>query len=411
MKKILSLFVLAGLSPAISFAQEAEPGGVFFTLDFGQSFEANTDTDLTTSEDEGGFDSITSFSFGAVTETRAQRLSFDLASGVRISDEDVSSDDTTAQLAYSRNSADAVLDVTLAATRSDISFLRDAEDFIGPDGELELPDDFDDLSGEGIRTFTSIATSLTWGETNPIGFEVDIARSFLRYRDAGASLLDTDSWRVGAGMRLNINEVTQGNVDLTYESSDEVGMALEESVTLEGALTFARPLGDLTTQLGTTRDENDDVFWSGSLARDYALPNATLAGAIGFAQDADRDTRPTARVSYIQPIRPISQIELTAVHNIDPGGESISTAIRANYLQELSSESSMNIGFGFAQTSEADGGESIGIASLTASYGINVTEFWQVSAGAQLNARFEDGTRTRGNVLFVAVERPFSWRP
>ncbi len=411
MKKLLGLCVVVTLSPMALFAQEAEPGGVFFTFDFSQSVEGNSDTDLATSEAESGFDSITSFNFSAVTETRAERLSFDLGSGVRLTDDGAAADDTTVRLAYSRNSADALFDISLEATRSDISFLRDAADFIGPDGELELPDDFDELSGEGIRTFTSFATSLAWGETNPVGFELGISGGFLRYNDAGAGLVDRDSWRVATGTRLNINEVTVGNIGLSYEASDEVGMSLEERVTLDGALTFERPLGDLTARLGATRDEDEDVFWSGSIERDYALSNASLAGSIGFAQDADRDTRPTARIMYTQSLRPISQIELSAVYSIDPGESSTSTTVRANYLQELSADSGMSVEFGFVQTSEPDGSDALGIASLTASYGVSVTELWQVTAGAQMNARFESGDHTRGNVLFFTLERPFSWRP
>ena len=411
MKKLLSLCVLTTLSPALSFAQEAEPGGVFYTFDFGQRFEANTDTDLTTPEDDSAFEGITSFSFGAVTETRSQRLSFNLGTDVRVGDGDVSSDDTTARLAYSRNSADALFDISIETARSDISFLRDTEDFIGPDGELELPDDFDDLSAEGIRNVSSIATSLTWGETNPIGFEVNLRGELLLYTDAGADLADTDSFFAGAGMRLNINEVTEGNIRLSYESADEVGMSLEEDITLDGALTFARPLGDLTTRLGVTRDEEDDIFWSGAVEREYELANASLSGSIGFAQDDDREARPTARIAYTLPIRPISQIELSAVHTIDPGGDSTSTAIRANYLQEVATDSGINVGFSFAQTSDPDGADSLGIASITASYGISLNEFWQMTAGAQMNARYEDGGRTRGNLIFLALERPFSWRP
>ena len=130
MKPTFRLALFACLCPFASPAQEAEPGGVFFTFDVGQTFEGTTDRDLETTAKESGVDSLTSLSFGAVSETRSQRLSFNLGTDLRISEGDFSADATTARLAYTRNSANAVFDVSLTSRREDIAFLRDASDFI-----------------------------------------------------------------------------------------------------------------------------------------------------------------------------------------------------------------------------------------------------------------------------------------
>ncbi len=112
MKQFLSIAVLACLVPAVSMAQDAEPGGVLFTFGFEQRVEGSGDRDLATAGAESGFDSITSLSFGVVTETRTDLLSLELGTGLRIAESELTNDDSSVRLAYRRNSADAVLDLS-----------------------------------------------------------------------------------------------------------------------------------------------------------------------------------------------------------------------------------------------------------------------------------------------------------
>lgn len=410
MKRVISPFLLASCFPLAGLAQEAEPGGVYYTLDISQSFEASSDRDLATVEEESGLDSISALSFGAVSETRASRLSFELGTNLRYSEDEFTDDGLNAELAYSRNSADALLDVSLTSRREDIAFLRDASDFINADGEIELPDDFDDLTGSGIRALTTLAASLLWGETAPVGYRLSASQRILRYEDASTALVDSDSATFGVGLRLNINEVTTGNIELSYSQTDEVGSALTDTTTLSGALTFVRPLGDLTTRISAARDEVGDVFWAASVAREYALPDSSLSGALGLVEDEGGDARLTARVAFSLP-RPTGQIDLSAVHSLAAGDDRATTTLSASYLQELSPVSNMRIGFDFGQTSDPDGSDTLATGGLSASYGISLTEVWQLNVGARANVRDDDGTRTRSTTVFVTLARPFSWRP
>lgn len=410
MKRVISICVFASLCPLASFAQEAEPGGVFYTFDIGQTFEATTDRDLETTDQEDGVDSLTALDFSAVTETRTQRLSFSLGTNLRVSEGEFSDDGVTAQLAYSRNSADALLDVTLEAARQDIAFLRDASDFINDDGEIELPDDFDDLIGSGIRALTTFAASLTWGETAPVGYNLRVSQQQLRYEDASTALVDNDTGSIGVGFRLNINEVTTSNIELDYERDDDVGSPATDSTTLSASLTFARPLGDLTTRISASRDEEEDVFWAASIEREFDLPASTLSGALGVVEDDGGDARLTGRIAFSLPW-PSAQIDLSAAHSLAAGDDVLTSTLTASYVRELSPISNMRIGFDFGQISDPDGGDSLATAGLTASYGISLAEFWELSLGARADVRDDDGTRTRGNTVFVTLARPFSFRP
>ncbi len=410
MKRVISLFLLANLCPLAGSAQEAEPGGVYFTLDVGQTLEASTDRDLETVEEERGLDSLTILSFGAVTETRTQGLYFGLGTNLRISEGEFSTDAINARLGYTERSADAIFDVSLSSRREDIAFLRDASDFIDDEGEIVLPDDFDDLTGTGIRAETTFAASIIWGETAPVGYSLSASHDILRYEDASAALVDSDTSSVSFGVRLNLNEVTTSNIALSYAQTDEVGSPLAETTTLSGALTFARPLGDLTTEVSVSEDEAGDVFWGASVAREFAIPDGNLSGELGVVEDESGEARLTGRVAFAYPL-PAGQIDLSAAHSLAAGGDRATTTISANYLQELSPISSMRVGFEFGEASDTDGSDALATGALSASYGVSLTDVWQLSVGARANLRDDDGTRTRSNTVFVTLERPFSWRP
>ncbi|MEL6838761.1 MAG: hypothetical protein AAFP85_05680 [Pseudomonadota bacterium] len=410
MKKLFGLVLVGGLYPCAAITQEAEPGGVFFTLDIGQTLEASTDRDLSTPEDEDGVEGLTSFRFGAVTETRTQRLSFGLGGGARAFDGELTNDDISLGLAYSRNSADSLLETSLSAVQANIEFLRDASDFINDDGVLVLPDDFEDLVGTGTRTATTFAASLRWGETNPIGYRIALSQQLLRYQDASAALLDTDTGTISAGARLNINEVTTGNLDLSYTQTDEVGEAADDRLTLGSSITFARPLGNLTYRLSTSRNEDDDVFWAGSISRRLELPRSALSGSIGVVEDDDGDVRPVGDITFAYP-RPTGQIELSAARTLAPGDDRGTTTLRAVYAQAVTPVSNLQFEINVGAASEPDGSDRLATGAVSGSYGIELGEFWQLDVGARHNIRDDDGSRSQSNTLFVALNRVISWRP
>lgn len=410
MKYLRSLMAVASLCPVTAIAQEAEPGGVFFTFNINQLFEATTDRDLATTQTEDGFDSVTNLSFGAVTETRTDRLAYGLDTGVRLSDGDFSNDDSTIRLTYRRSSADAILDISARVTRADISFLRDATDFINAAGELILPDDFEDLTGSGVRNDGSLSATLRWGETAPLGYRISLSQSALRYENANATLDDEDTGRVSAGVRLNFNEVTTGNLDLSYIQTDAVGSGPEDFTTLSTGLTFDRPLGELTTRVSATRDIEGDVFWAAAIDRRFELPGRTLNVTFGVVEDEDGEARLTGQIAYSLP-RPAGQLGLSAIHSVSAGADRATTTVTAGYRQDLSPVSNMRFGFDFAQASDPDGSDVLATGSLSASYGISLTDVWDLSVGGRVNVRDDDGTQTNSNTVFLALDRPISWRP
>jgi hypothetical protein len=410
MKQFFSLIALASLCPAPSLAQDAEPGGVFLTFELDQRFEGSSDRDLATTEAESGFDSITALAFGAVSETRAERLSLDLETDLRIAEGELTNDESNVRLAYSRNSADSVLDMSVNSARSDIAFLRDASDFINSDGELILPDDFDDLTGTGIRFATTVAANLRWGETDPLGYRIGVSHELLRYNDASADLIDADTSAIEAGIRLNINEVTTANVDLRYTETDEVGSSPEDSISIIGELTFDRPLGDLTAGIRSTRDDDGDTFWALSIDRSLALPTSAIEASLGLVEDDNGDAVFTGGLAYSYPL-PIGQIDLSAARNLAPGDERLTTTVQASYARDLSPTSDMRLSFDYARAQDTEEDTDLSTGGVTAVYGVSLTQFWRLNVGASADVRDDDGTRTRSNTVFLGLNRNLSWRP
>lgn len=410
MKRVISLVLATSLCSLAASAQEAEPGGVYFTFDLGQTFIGSTDRDLETTEAEDGLESVTTLGFGAVTETRTQRLSFNLDTTYSLTEDEFTDEGIVARLAYNRESVDSTFDFALERRREDIAFLRDATDFIDGSGVIVLPDDFDDLTGTGIRNETTLTATFTWGDTAPIGYSLSGSQTTLRYEDASAALVDTNTATIALGLRLNINEVTTSNIGLSYTESEDIGGPTTDTTTLSGALTFARPLGALTTGISVSRDETDDVFWAASVSREYALPNGSLSGELGLVEDEIGDLRLTGGIAFSYPL-PAAEITLSADHSLDPGDDRAATTFSANYLQELSPVSSMQVGFDFGQTSDPDGSDVLATGSLSASYGYSINDLWQVNVGASADFREDAGVRTNSTSIFLSLDRQFSFRP
>ena len=139
MKHVLRIAALACLCPLAGLAQDAGDGGVRFTFGLSQRVDTSSDRDLTAEGAQPGADATTRLTFGAITQTRSERVALDLGTGLTLSDGGVTRGDSSATLAYRRSSADAVLELSAGWVQSDIAY-RDASDFITADGALVLPE-------------------------------------------------------------------------------------------------------------------------------------------------------------------------------------------------------------------------------------------------------------------------------
>ncbi len=394
----------------IPFAVSAQEGGVSVNFGVDQRFEANSDVDLTTEDADPGFTGITSLSFGAVTETRTQRLSADLFTDLRLSEVDFERGETGVSLAYTRQGVDSALSLSATTTFSEIAFLRTATDFVNSEGVLVLPEDFDDLIGTGTRITTRLGASLSWGENDPIGYSVGLNQSLLRYENANDSLLNSTATSASTGVRLNLNPVTTARFDLNYSQTDEDESAREDRLSFNGAVTFDRPLGDLTGRASATRTNDDDVFWSMSVARSLTVADQSVNGSFGLVEADDGDFYPTATVGYTYAL-PDGQIGLSARSNVNSGGSQRQSTVQANYSHTVNELQNLQFSFEFGRADDFDDDTSIATGTLTAAYGIRLTQDVQINLGATASVRDDDGTTSDNQSLFVTFGRSLTSRP
>ncbi len=410
MKQFWPVAISVGLLPVGVSAQEAEPGGVFFRFAVEQRFETSDDFDLATEEAESGFEAVTGLNFGAVTETRTQRLSFDVDTDVRVSDGETVVDDTSLTLAYTRESADAMLDVAVSTTRSDIAFLRDVGDFLDDEGVLVLPDDIDDLTGTGIRSTTVVEAGLEWGLTAPVGYVLGLRWEGERYDEASPDLIETDTAVFSAGTRLTLNEVTTGTLTLSYTQTEDEGADPEETAALTGAITLERPRGALTGRITGARDEEGETFWLAAIDRTFEVPNGTFDGTIGVTEDEFGDLRALAELDYLMPL-PAGEIGLSFSSLVEAGGTDRDTVLQAAYLQELNDVSELRFALDVGQVESYEDGSTLATGGLSAAYAIELTPVWDLNVGARRDVREEDGEVSQATTVFLALDRVFSWRP
>lgn len=410
MKYLRPVSVALGIMPTLAAAQDAEPGGVYFQLDVEQSMEASTDFDLTTEEEESGFEGVTALDFLAVTETRSQTLSFGLSTDVRVADGDVTRDETLLTLAYERESANAMLDFSVTGSRTDIAFLRDITDFIDDEGVIVLPDDLDELTGTGIRNTTTFAGSLEWGINDPIGYSLGLNHEVLRYEDASDSLLDSDTTTVEAGTRLDFNEVTTGDLTLGFTRSEEGDEDPDESATLTAAVTIDRPLGALTTRLSATRTAEDETFLLIAVDRVLDVPGGTFETTLGVAEDDFGDGQLFAELEYSTPL-PAGEFDIALASLVGAGDDGRTTTFQASYSQDLNDVSGVRLGIDAGQVESFEDGGSLTTGGVSASYAIALTSTWDMDVGARRDIREEDGETSASSTIFLTLERAISWRP
>lgn len=408
----LACGLVLGLMPGVGAAQGAGDGGIALTFGLNQRFETTSDRDLTDAETTAGRDSSTQFSFALSDETRTEALSFDFATGLRLTEEGRGPWDVQTGLRYARTGANAALTLRAGYDRTDIAVLRDLSDFLDADGVLVLPDDLDDLTGTGLRTTRTYGAGLRWGTAGPLELSADLGLRQLRYSAASSSLTDADTTTLGLGMRMTLSPVATAQARVSQTRYDAADDAPQKTTQASLGLTFDRPAGALRTQLSATRADDGTLSWGLSLGRSLDLPGQTLAADLGVTQDRNGDAQITGALSYDYAL-PEGQIRLRAAQGFVTGGANDgrrNTTLQASYAQTLSPLSSLQVGFDFARTLETSDA-TLTRSNLSASYGLQLTPDWQMSLGARHDMRDDGAAQAHAKSVFVTLNRSFSVRP
>ena len=402
--------LVATLTAGAALTQEG--GGVLLTFGLEQrlSWVDNPGLDIPSTGDRLRFD--TRLSFGIVSETPKDRLSFNLGTTVRGEDDGggfgFALDSPSVDLAYTRSGPSSSL--TLSA------FLREADLgegltlIEGSDGELPVLA-FEDGSArtKGVRL------AYNWGEGAPLGGALRAGLTDTDYSDTtDPDLVDNRTVTAGVGFRFALNEVTDATLDLDHRRFDEDGpAAAEESTTLSAGITRALPRGSLRAKLSIT-DDDDGSRPSLSFGRTIDLPRGSLSVDLGVTEAAGSGLDMTGALNWRQELaNGILSARLSrAVTNDTDNDEALVTAFSLGMTQELSPRLSLNLGASWTQSDKQATGLVTDTTSLDASFNYALTEDWAMNFGASHKVKDEDVVgKADSSSVFLSVGRKFEWRP
>lgn len=448
----------SGLTLLILPAVAQENPGVRITAGVEQRFEAGDNLALEDPEEGQTALSTTTLSFGLVTETVGQSLSVDGRFGLRAGEIPTGSDISTGfvdpqiNLSYTRESANAVWNVDGNYRESDVSFSPSLSEFLNADGDLVLPEDFEDLEGTGTRRSYRFSTDLEVARNAPLSFIFDASIRAITFDAQSASLNDSLRYSFGARANLRISEVTTGftRYDFDRFESDnsanterdtnavEVGITQQVSprASFEAALGFsdisetqngiststsgatgrfsfsyAMPDGAITGSFVTSQDQ-DGSRNNLLVGRSFILPDGSLSVNVGATSEEGSDVGLIGNLSYTKNL-PTGSLSAGIRRNVTVNNndeERISTTADVGYSHTINDLSSLDVDFTFGLVDGSGGSDDTQQADLSARYNYDLTEDWTLSTGVRYRVRDEDdGSSSDSTSLFVTLRRDFEF--
>lgn len=331
--------------------------------------------------------------------------------------------DPALRLTYRREGANAGLSFSASVVQEDVAFLNDLSDFIGEDGEIDLPDDFDDFTGEGERTIYSAEAVLELRRQAPLGLTLSAGTTVTDYTNTtSATLFDETSVRVGAVASLRFSEISSATIGLGYEEadSDDPLSAPRQITSLD--LGYARelsPRARMDASIGITQTERDIAGAATERATEaavnltYDLPTGELSGGIGLAWPDGGGSEVTGRLGWRQdlPTGSISAALTQELETLDDGETRPETALSLNYTHEINAVS--GIAFDVAHVVAGSTATRNRVAQTEAgvSYSHLLTEDWSLRAGLRYQIRNEATVgQAESPYAFVTLGRSFDLR-
>ena len=435
-----------------------DPGGMRLRLGIEQRVEAGRNLGLTVPAEGSTALSTTRFSAAFNSETRTQRLSISADSALRFGRTPAGSvrglDDPRLRFSYRREGTREELRLDGDWRRSQVEFLRALSDFVGEDGIITLPEDFEDLTGTGQRTDYSLRGRLELGRDLPLGLVVNARHSAIRYSDTtNPDLFDTRREGLDATLRLQLAPVATARLtagreryraddaEQTRRVTDRLDLGLDYEISpvlrMDAGIGWRRID---TTEFGTTTRRQG---LAGRLGFDLERPD----GRYSLGYDAGRDQtglRQTLRVDRVL-ARPDGEIRGGIGVTRSPNGSNdvigdlawrrdlpdgrltarlsrsvtttsddetrLRTVLSLGWQQEINAVSSFGLGLDHSRSAATATANRLDRTDLSARYTHQLTRDWALNVGASYGLRNEQGVgRSSAPLVFLTLGRQFDFR-
>lgn len=411
-----------------ALAQDAGDRATGLTFGIEQSLEAGHNLGLDVPASGRSVIATTRLSLSYFDSTAISRFAFDLDGVLRLADTPGGSEsgfaDPAARLSYTRAGANAALSLTASAAQSDLTFDRDLSDFIGEDGSIDLPDDFDTTS-EGQRSTYAAGIRLDLQQRAPLSYSLGAAYEVTDYSNVtSATLFDETALRLDATANLRFSAISSGSIRLGYDDiQTDDATQTHRKIT---ALTFGyarelSPILRLGASLGLTHTErallgpvtSSENETTAEVSLDYDLPNGALGGSIGVTRPDGGGTELIGRLSWRQdlPTGSISAMLTQEADTTTDGETRPTTGLSVTYAQDINARSGIEFGLTYVIASGTATRNRVAEGQLGVTYRHALTEDWAMRTGLSYQTRNEDTVGSAASPFaFVSIGRTFDLR-
>ncbi|MCQ0090460.1 hypothetical protein [Roseovarius sp. M141] len=459
-KAALRRSILGALCLPIPSVMAQDAGGIQVVVGVEQGIELGSNIGLEIPDEGNSISAPTRLTFGLSSETRVQQLNFEAGGTYRFENLDGENDSeldaTNMALGYTRNGANASLSVFADYTVEQIDTLRTFDDFVDG-GEVELPSDFTDLSGDGLRTsYSAEATLILGNEDAPLGFQFDLGTSGTTYDDAtDADLTNEERAFVAAAARAQLSPVLTGTLGAGYTYVDEddatetkrdiqnvdvgVSYLISPRTTIDAGLGYVwnrteettgvtnfdgptgllgvnydLPNGSVGAILDSRRAEDGTRIQSVRVLRDMELPAGPLSASIGLARGGSEDPAVVGSLNWVKLLPSGSftaRLDRSMIVDSDDDLR-VTTLGGLDYRYDINEISSLIFDLSYAVSEASDAADRVDEGSFTATYSRALTAEWDFNAAVGYRMRDESGTGQANSFLISAtIGRSFStWR-
>lgn len=415
---------LLALVPTLALALGAaaqDRGGILLTLGLSERVEATRNLALNPVSQGTTIRSDTTLNMNLSSKTRVQELAFSTSLALRAVNP--AAGNTTYDViapglsfSYTRRGAGSEFGLNARYRSEDITFLRPLSDFVNEDGELELPDDFDDLSGSGTRKSYNASTRLRWGQDGPLGVGLSAGVAIVDYRNASATLYDSERTWAAVDLSLKPGNGRSFSSTLRYShyENDDPGTLARDTITLDNRLAFGRPAGEVFGTFGIADTINGTRFSLGA-GLDRDLPAGNLSVAAGATRTTGGSLAFTASASASGdfPFGRLSARLRRSISENSNNNEEIRTGAGVSFSRSLTPTIDLSINANYVRSTLLSTELSTTNASIGASIGHQLTPDWDLNLGYNRRYRNDESAGTgwvSSDTVFFGISREFSTR-